>query len=83
MKKAPKDYLLHACVYINRGKERGAKAAMAKHFGLSRVAISNWFKNGVPADQVDKVCEACDDTVTRNQLRPDLFRPDKLAMSDG
>jgi DNA-binding transcriptional regulator YdaS (Cro superfamily) len=73
----PRDYLLIACIHVNDGQIRGAKAAMAQHFGLSRAAISNWFEHGVPASKVDKVCEACGDIVQVHQLRPDRFRSNR------
>ena len=54
----------------------GGYAKTARYFGLTRSAIHQWKKRGVPANRVLTLCRLADYKVTPVQLRPDVFDDD-------
>ena len=54
----------------------GGYAKTARFFGLTRSAIHQWGKRGVPANRVLALCRLADYKVTPVQLRPDVFDDD-------
>lgn len=49
----------------------GTATALGEAVGFSKVTISNWRKNGVPAERVFLVFNVAG--VTPHELRPDLY----------
>lgn len=64
-----KTALLRACDVV------GGQSALARKIGLkSQGSISGWIEAGrVPAERVLQVETATDGTVTRHELRPDIY----------
>ena len=54
----------------------GGYAKTARYFGLSRSAVHQWQKRGVPANRVMALCRLADHKVEPAQLRPDVFEID-------
>ena len=54
----------------------GGYAKTARYFGLTRSAIHQWKKRGVPANRVLALCRLADHKVEPAQLRPDVFAID-------
>jgi DNA-binding transcriptional regulator YdaS (Cro superfamily) len=55
----------------------GGRAKLASSLGISREAVWQWRR--VPAERVLQVEMATDGQVTRHELRPDIYPPDKGA----
>ena len=51
----------------------GGKSAMARLTGVTRQAVQQWLKKGLPAERVVLVEKATGGEVKRHQLRPDLW----------
>jgi len=51
----------------------GGYAKTARYFGLSRSAIHQWQKRGVPGNRVMALCRLADHKVKPEQIRPDIF----------
>ncbi|EPK7283707.1 TPA: transcriptional regulator [Citrobacter farmeri] len=49
----------------------GSASALGAAIGVSKMAVSLWRKNGVPADRVLSIFNATG--VTPHELRPDLY----------
>lgn len=53
----------------------GSQKKLADACGVSQVAVSKWFRGGdIRAEHAIAVEKATDGKVTREQLRPDIFR---------
>jgi hypothetical protein len=64
--------------------EKGRAAALAKHFGRSPGAISQWRFNGVPVDLMKGVREFTGGEVTLEEMVPDMASPaQSFTRSDG
>jgi DNA-binding transcriptional regulator YdaS (Cro superfamily) len=50
-----------------------SEAKLARLLDVSRQAISNWKRRGVPAEQCLQIEIALRGAITRAELRPDLF----------
>jgi DNA-binding transcriptional regulator YdaS (Cro superfamily) len=53
----------------------GGPTKLARSLGVLPQHINNWRKRGVPAERCIAIEEATDGTVTRHDLRPDVFGP--------
>jgi DNA-binding transcriptional regulator YdaS (Cro superfamily) len=68
--------LYHARMnYVEKAcKEAGGQSTVARKFGVTVQAISQWVSSQrVPANRVLELEQACGGKVTRHQLRPDIF----------
>lgn len=62
----------------------GGQSALARKVGCTPQAVQRWCKTGtVPSDRVVAVEEAVEGAVTREELRPDLYRPATVASVEG
>lgn len=52
-------------------RKSGSASALGSAIGVSKMAVSLWRKNGVPADRVLSIFNATG--VTPHELRPDLY----------
>ncbi|MEI9883793.1 transcriptional regulator [Atlantibacter hermannii] len=55
----------------NAIRQLGSASALGKAVGLSKMAVSLWRRNGVPAERVLQVFDVTG--VTPHELRPDLY----------
>lgn len=55
----------------NAIRRSGSASSLGKLVGVSKMAVSLWRSNGIPAERVLKVFEATG--VTPHELRPDLY----------
>lgn len=55
----------------NAIRQFGSASALGKAVGLSKMAVSLWRRNGVPAERVLQVFDVTG--VTPHELRPDLY----------
>jgi len=55
----------------NAIRQSGSASALGKLVGVSKMAVSLWRSNGIPAERVLQVFEATG--VTPHELRPDLY----------
>jgi DNA-binding transcriptional regulator YdaS (Cro superfamily) len=46
---------------------------VAAHFGISRSAVKQWKKSGIPAVRVGSLVALADHKVSPSDLRPDIF----------
>jgi len=53
--------------------DRGAQKRFARALGKSDMVISNWLKRRLPAENVLDVERVSGYSVTRHELRPDLY----------
>jgi DNA-binding transcriptional regulator YdaS (Cro superfamily) len=51
--------------------ESGRLTALAAHFGVSRAAVSQWKRNGVPLDHMKEVRSFTDGIVTLEEMVPE------------
>lgn len=52
----------------------GSQSELARRVGVTPQRVGQWVKSGkVPAEQVLKIEFACSATVTRFELRPDIY----------
>ncbi|MFW8589850.1 YdaS family helix-turn-helix protein [Glaciecola sp. 2405UD65-10] len=51
------------------------KSEIAKHFGVSRQAVYEWFKAGIPSNRVLELEKVTG--TPRHELRPDLYPPEE------
>ena len=51
----------------------GTQTNLAKHIGVTTMAVSLWRKRGVPAQRVLAIEAATGHQVSRHELRPDLY----------
>ena len=51
----------------------GTQAELARCLKVSDMAVSQWKKRGVPPERCRDIEAATDGTVTRYELRPDIF----------
>lgn len=52
----------------------GSQKKLAKMCGISQVAVAHWLKNNkVPAERIIEIETALKGSVTRKELRPDLY----------
>lgn len=51
--------------------ETGRLTALAKHFGVTPAAVSQWKENGVPLDRMRSVCEFTGGAVSLEDLVPE------------
>lgn len=58
-------------------KAVGGQTAMAHLLDISEQAISKWKKNGIPAERVLAIEEVTKKSVTRHQMRPDIYPPNQ------
>lgn len=52
----------------------GSRNKLARAFGITHQALINWRNTGVPAKRVVEVEKVTG--IPREELRPDIFRPD-------
>ncbi len=65
------DLIRQAC------RDAGGQRQAAELIGVTVQAVSQWISTGrVPPERVLALEAACGGTVTRYQLRPDIFGPD-------
>ena len=57
----------------------GGTATLARRLGVSPQAISQWQR--VPAERVIEVSQATNGTVSRRELRPDIYPDDEEMQS--
>lgn len=55
----------------NAIRQSGSASALGMAVGVTKMAVSLWRKNGVPADRVLQIHNATG--VTPHELRPDLY----------
>lgn len=62
---------------VSAGKEAitilGGQAETARQFKISRAAVHQWFKRGVPAIRVRGLSVLVGRKMTPKQIRPDIF----------
>lgn len=51
--------------------ERGRSEALAKHFEVSKAAVSQWKTNGVPVDKMKAIREFTVGSVTLEEMVPE------------
>jgi len=51
----------------------GGYAKTARYFGVTRSAVFQWSRRGVPGNRVMALCRLADHKVEPAQLRPDVF----------
>lgn len=56
--------------------EHGAQGRFADAMNVHPMVVSQWKKRQVPAEYVLTVEEVCENTVSRHELRPDLYPKD-------
>ena len=56
-------------------KVMGTQAALAEKLGVTAQAVTNWRRNGVPAERVLDIERVTG--VPRHELRPDIYPPDE------
>jgi DNA-binding transcriptional regulator YdaS (Cro superfamily) len=58
-------------------KEEGRASRVATHFGVSRSAVSQWRKNGVPTSNMKGVRDLSGGEVSLEEMLPEPARPSK------
>jgi DNA-binding transcriptional regulator YdaS (Cro superfamily) len=53
--------------------EKRSQSWLAGQLGVSQSAISQWLRDGVPADRVKQIVAVSNGEVTAHDLRPDLY----------
>ncbi|WP_206679314.1 transcriptional regulator [Endozoicomonas acroporae] len=56
-------------------KIAGNKSKLANLLGISAQAVSKWVR--IPSDRVIQIERALDGKISRRELRPDLYPPEK------
>ena len=56
----------------------GGQNALARTIGVKQGHIWYWLKSRVPAERVESIVDATGGTVTKEQLRPDIFKPERV-----
>ena len=51
----------------------GGHAKTARYFGVTRSAVFQWSRKGVPGNRVMALCRLADHKVKPEQIRPDIF----------
>ena len=51
----------------------GGISKVAAHFGITRSAVQQWKKNGIPANRVRTLAHLADHHVRPSDIRPDIF----------
>lgn len=52
---------------------RTTQVALGSRLGVSQGAVSQWLREGVPAERVKAICAESGGRVTPHELRPDLY----------
>jgi len=60
-------------VTLSEFLETKSQSWLAGRIGVSQSAISQWLRDGVPADRVKQIVAASNGEVTAHDLRPDLY----------
>ena len=55
----------------------GTQSSLARALGVCPMAVSHWQTRGVPPARVIAIEAATNGLVTRSELRPDLWPPEK------
>lgn len=55
--------------------DRGRLTALARHFGLTQGAVSQWRRNGVPPPRMKAVRDFTEGAVTLEEMLPDPTWP--------
>lgn len=55
----------------------GRTNKLAAYFGVTKSAVSQWRRNGVPVDKMKALCDYTHGDVTLDELVPDMKEPTK------
>jgi DNA-binding transcriptional regulator YdaS (Cro superfamily) len=65
--------LIFNIVTLPKFLEKKSQSWLAGQIGVSQSAISQWLRDGVPADRVRQIVAVCNGEVSAHDLRPDLY----------
>jgi DNA-binding transcriptional regulator YdaS (Cro superfamily) len=60
-------------VTLQKFLQKESQSWLAGRLGVSQSAISQWLRDGVPADRVKQIVAASNGEVSAHDLRPDLY----------